>query len=101
MVIGDYSDTSDAGIPEEKNMYDFCPTPISIRKDHQNEIVQYGRNNTMSINDMEVDITEIEDMSRFGVSPFVINMTHRDSSLENVFGLQKAMNAVDDEENDM
>lgn len=55
----------------------------------------------MSINDMEVDVTEIEDMSRFGVSPFVINMTHRDSSLEKIFGLQKALNAVHGEENDM
>lgn len=55
----------------------------------------------MSINDMEVDITEIEDRSRFGVSPFVINMTHRDSTLESIFRLQKAVNAADNEETDM
>lgn len=31
----------------------------------------------MFINDMEVDITDIEDVTRFGISPFVINMTQK------------------------
>lgn len=58
-------------------MYEFCPTPISVRKNTHTEIVEFGRRNTMFINDMEVDITDIEDVTRFGISPFVINMTQK------------------------
>jgi hypothetical protein len=31
----------------------------------------------------------------------VINMTHRDSALHKIFGLQKAMKGIGDEETDM
>jgi len=90
-----------ATITDENGMCAFCPTPISVRKDKQTEIVELGRKNIMFINDMEVDITDIEDVTRFGISPFVINMTHKDSALKNIFSLQKAMKEVSDEERDM
>jgi hypothetical protein len=45
-----------ATITDENGMCAFCPTPISVRKDKQTEIVELGRKNIMFINDMEVDI---------------------------------------------
>lgn len=45
----------------------------------------------MFLNDMEVDITDFNTITKFGMSPFVISMTHKDSALEKIFALQKAM----------
>ena len=82
-------------------MEDYCPTPISMRKDSNQEIVEVNKKNTIVVNGIEVDITFMCNLTRLGVSPFAINMTHKDSELDSILRVQKAIGKVADHEKHM
>lgn len=46
-----------------------------MRKDSNQETVEVNKKNTMVVNGIEVDITFMCNLTRFGVSPFAINMS--------------------------
>lgn len=43
------------------------------------------------VNDMIIDIPDLETHSRFGISPFTINLTHKDAPLRRQMILDKAL----------
>lgn len=86
---------------DEENYGDIYPTPISKIKPGDNGIVQMNTRNTMVMNGIEVDITYMDNLTRFGISPFAINMTHTDSDLDNIFKLQMAIGKLEDHEKQM
>ncbi|CAN6205475.1 unnamed protein product [Urochloa humidicola] len=53
---------------------------------------------TMVINDIIVDATYFRSQSRFGVSPFMMGLEHRDAPLEAQLKLEKALRQLSDED---
>lgn len=75
--------------------------PISMRIVVPNNLVDTKRKDAEIHQANGVDIAFIQKMPRFGISPFVVNMTHRDAELEFVFEIQKAAIEITDGERSM
>lgn len=83
---------ADGGTEDIQSPRPICVVTVS-GSSTQNDTMQVVLDNELLIDDSYMDPN-----SRFGISPFTINLTHKDAPLECQLNLEKALKAQNDED---